>query len=382
MGRDSGMFVIQKERLAGKTRRGVLALGTDVIPRLSWVQDKTLFSVACDPSVTDTEEFYRGALSLIHRRMPGVHCLAFDPHPFFVSSQKVSDFRHSFFSKSRLVPVYHHWAHAANGFWDIPRVEKYLAVVFDGTGYGCDGQIWGGEFFLCSSGGFQRLAHLAYQPLVGGDKGVLEPWRMAYLILKEKREALAEEFFKSIPAQKRRIIAHMRRTGLQTIQTSSAGRLFDAASGILGLKHIVREQAEAAQSLQKAAERSRGTEGYVFPLKKKKEEPWVIETTPVLCRMAEDRKISPDAAASARKFHLGLAQGIFKTASVLAQKHRIRDIYISGGVFCNSLLTQAVKEYFYRGPCVLHKGSVSTDEGISRGQAAYCTFVSGAGSRE
>ena len=369
------MLSFEKERLTGKVRTGILGLGTDGVPRISWVQEKTLCSVLSAGPVRDVEEFYRSALSLVRRRIRRVHFLAFDPHPLFISSQKAPDFRDSFFPESSLVPVYHHWAHAANGFWDIPRVKKFLAVVFDGTGYGCDGQVWGGEFFLCAPGGFRRLAHLSAQPLVGGDRGVLEPWRMAYLVLQEAQAGMAERFFDKIPEQKRFVIRRMKQAGLQTLPTSSAGRLFDAAAAILGLKQIVRRPAEAAQALEKAARHFRPAKSYDFPLKRPKRGPWVIETTPVLVRMAKDRQQSRPAGQIAMKFHLGLAKSIFETSCALAQEHGVADIYLCGGVFCNRLLTQVLRESFQTSRYVLHVAPEPTDKGLSRGQVAYGTFV-------
>ncbi|MFA5039396.1 MAG: hypothetical protein WC732_06925 [Candidatus Omnitrophota bacterium] len=371
------MLSITEERFKKSAGTGVLALGTDSRPRVSWIEKDRLFSVfPAEGPLVDLQEFYHRVLRLAVRRRWKPRWLAFDPHPFFVSRQLVNDFQRTYFPRSRPAPVYHHQAHAAGGFWDIPQTEKFLAVTFDGTGFGQDGRVWGGEFFLCGSGGFRRMAHLAYQPLPGGDAAVLEPWRVAYAVLKNYKSPEADILFRKIPAQKRAVISHMSRTGLGTVLTSSAGRLFDAAAALTGLKWKVRRQAEAAQSLQEAARRFSGSGRYRFPLRKEKGV-LIMETGAVLLKMASDIVRGENSSQVARKFHLGLAQGVFEVCDRLAAATGILDIYLSGGVFLNTILTGEVRALFEKSRCRLHIPSRAhiTDEGISRGQAAYCAFV-------
>ena len=155
------------------------------------------------------------------------------------------------------IAVQHHHAHVAACMAENRLDGKVIGVAFDDTGYGPDGSIWGGEFLVCDYAGFERRAHLRYVPLAGGDAAVRQPWRMALAYL---RDTLGQAKLPELPllasAGERRlqIVERMIAGGINTVPTSSCGRLFDAVSAILGLCQENTYEGQAAIELEMAAE--------------------------------------------------------------------------------------------------------------------------------
>ena len=374
------MFSITQTPLKIDGNRCILALGTDTRPGLCWIDKKTLFHLSPRREVDDMDDFYRQAAVLVVRRYrvrPSV--VAFDPHPHFACQRLASSLKEKFFPSARLAAVYHHWAHVANFVIDIARPLPFIGVAFDGTGFGADGRVWGGEFFSCTRRGFKRLAHLKYQPLAGNEAAIREPWRLAFGILKTascgRGHRPRAAFLEHIPKEKLRIVDRMIDQGFQTPMTSSAGRLFDAAAALLGLVRFSSKQAEAAQSVEKAAFSCRlDVPGYPVRLVTEASGCLVLDTGDLFCRMRQDLARHAAPGVIARKFHYAVAGGIFEVCRRLAERCGTLRVYVSGGVFMNRILRERMRELFAKSRLrlMIPAPEHMTDDAIARGQIGYC----------
>ena len=154
----------------------------------------------------------------------------------------------------RCAPVQHHHAHIAAVMAEhgLDGSRQVLGFAFDGTGYGPDGAVWGGEVLLADYKGYRRLAHLKYVPLAGGDVSVLRPYRMALAHLWAAGSAVGRRPRPGagVSARRTRVLLHQLETGLGCAPTSSMGRLFDAVSALAGVRQVVAYEAQAAIELE------------------------------------------------------------------------------------------------------------------------------------
>ncbi len=210
--------------------------------------------------------------------------IAYDLHPDYFSTRWALRQQ-----GARLVGVQHHHAHAAACMAENHLEGQVIGIVLDGTGYGTDGRIWGGEVLLAGYRSFARAAHLAYVPLPGGDAAVREPWRMAVAHLARHLDAGA--CVRSLPEyvagggvepSQIRFVLQMIERGVNAPLTSSCGRLFDAVAALVGLRSRVTHEAQAAIALEMAAMASRDTGAYPFDLERQDDDPWVIEPGPMV----------------------------------------------------------------------------------------------------
>ncbi|MBU8921461.1 MAG: carbamoyltransferase HypF [Bacteroidales bacterium] len=274
---------------------------------------------------------------------------------------------------SERIRVQHHHAHAVSVMVEYGIEGPAIGVSFDGTGYGSDGNLWGGEFLLAYHHDFRRLAHLKYVPLPGGAAAVREPWRMALVYLREFLGEKAADIelpgfsFEGLPARQ---ILGMVSQMINTHMTSSAGRLFDAAAAILGLGTKVSYEAQAAIALESLAREVTDPERrYSFDISEG--EPVLIDGAPIIKGIVDDLMDGIAGKDIAAAFHLCVADMIVEMATRLAVENGCREVVLSGGVFQNRLLCEnimrssassQVKFYF-------HRVVPPNDGGISLGQA-------------
>ncbi|WP_433656442.1 carbamoyltransferase HypF [Nocardia sp. CA-128927] len=239
--------------------------------------------------------------------------------------------------------VQHHHAHIASvmGEHGLGAAATVLGVAFDGTGFGPDGAVWGGEVLAAGYKGFRRLAHLKYAPLAGGDVSVHRPYRMALAHL----WAAGIEWSESIPsvhacpADERAVLTHQFETGLGCVPTSSMGRLFDAVSSLAGVRHVVDYEAQAAIELEGLARGVSDDAGYRFAVDAGQSDETasaLLDPTPVLAAVVADAAQGVPAAVIGARFHDAVAHLILELA--MAYSTPSTPVALSGGVFQNALL--------------------------------------------
>lgn len=299
---------------------------------------------------------------------PGRLVIAHDAHPQYVSTQVAAAL-----PCCRRVAVQHHVAHVAaalaeHNAWD----RRVVGIALDGTGYGNDGAIWGGEFLVGSvREGFERLAHLAYVSMPGGDAAARWPVQAAaaYLAQEAGLPDLAAAPF-HFP-KRFQDACELVRSGVRCFPTSSTGRMFDAAAALLGFTRPVTYEGQAAIWLEQLARRASGTAGPY-------DGPW-LEPKALLVRIAQDRARGAAVELLARRFHDTLAEWIVQTAGPLVEASACDAAVLTGGVFQNALLLDRVAEGLAQFTEVLIGAAVPVnDGGICLGQAAMAAVAAGA----
>jgi hydrogenase maturation protein HypF len=282
--------------------------------------------------------------------------VAHDLHPEYLSTKYALDLE-----GVEHVGVQHHHAHIASCLADNGEDGPVLGVAFDGTGYGTDGTIWGGEFLLADLAGFQRVGHLQTVPMPGGAAAVREPWRMAAAHL-DAADITAEEL-RTRHEEHWDDVVRLARSGLNSPLTSSAGRLFDAVAALLGVRDSVNYEGQAAVELEQLADpEERGT----YPVGIDQNQ---VSTVDIIRAVVEDQKNATKAPIIAARFHNSVADVV---ARLCEQLQKAETVALSGGVFQNALLLDRTLEALqHKGFRVLtHSRVPANDGGISLGQVA------------
>ena len=270
--------------------------------------------------------------------------------------------------------VQHHHAHIAavmaeHGY---DGSEQVIGFAFDGTGYGTDAAVWGGEVLLANYKGFRRLAQLKYVPLAGGDLSVLRPYRMALAHLWAAGIAWDGDLapVAACPPAEQKVLAHQLDTGWGCVPTSSMGRLFDAVSSLAGVRHTVDYEAEAAIELEGLARETLcGAAEYAFVVDDSAE-PAIIDPAPVLAAIVRDYRAGVQAGVIGVRFHRAVAELIGRLAEDVREAMSHNTVALSGGVFQNALLLQLSLTGLRR--CgfevITHRRVPPNDGGIALGQ--------------
>jgi hydrogenase maturation protein HypF len=328
----------------------------------------------------ETVEFFKETLKNLKntfRANPTV--VAHDLHPDYLSTVFAKDYASkNGIPDERVLPVQHHHAHIVSVLAEHGLAGEVMGVAFDGTGYGTDGTVWGGEFMVARRDGFVRTARLDCIAMPGGDGAVREPWRMAasYLHRAYGERAFLEcpFFFERIERDKLETVISMMEKGINAPLTSSAGRLFDAVSSILGIRDVITFEGEAAIELEMRAGGSSEGEGAPnsYPFTVVEGSPSLIDTRPLIKAVVEDVKNGTPTSIISLRFHQTVRDIILGVAKELRARTGIHRVVLSGGVFQNSLLLESTMD------CLEREGFKAwtnervppNDGGISLGQAA------------
>lgn len=311
----------------------------------------------------DEVEHYKRLLGIAPR------VVAHDLHPDYFSTQYAQEQARE--GGARLVGVQHHHAHLASCLAEHRLAGPALGVIFDGTGWGPDQTIWGGEFLIGDCGDFTRVAHLRQVALPGGEQAVREPWRVALAKLRDA--GLAPERFIRRPATALRVVERMLDRGLNCPLTSSAGRLFDAVAALVGLRDTAAYEGEPAMAFEQLALRERPAGEYSFDFESAADStPLTIDTRPLIADVVGDLARGQSAAIIARRFHSTVAAFVAATCQRLRQAHGIERVALSGGVFMNRLLIEDVQERLLTAGFQVYKQSLipPNDGGLALGQLA------------
>ena len=291
--------------------------------------------------------------------------LVHDLHPDYASTRYALE--RSAREGIQRIGVQHHQAHVASCMAENGVEGPVLGVAFDGTGFGTDGTIWGGEFLACDERHFERAAHLLPVALPGGDAAAREPWRMAVSYL------LASGIDPSgrVEEPGAGLVAEMVRKNLHSPLTSSAGRLFDAVGSILGVRQKTTYEGQAAMELEWLCGGERSSEPYPYRLVEDGS-CLVVDTRLLIRAVLEAKESREDASQIARRFHETVASLIVEVCLRLRDTHGLERVALSGGVFQNVLLTTSVVPALERRgfDVFRHRTVPSNDGGIALGQLA------------
>jgi hydrogenase maturation protein HypF len=300
--------------------------------------------------------------------------LAADAHPGYQTRRWAENA-----SPRPVAEVQHHHAHIASVMAEhgVPPGRSVIGIAFDGTGFGTDGTIWGGEVLVAGYGDFERVGHLTAVPLPGGDTAIRRPCRTALAHLWAAGIDWSEDLppAGAVTPGERAVLRRQLERGTGCVETSSMGRLFDAVSSLLGLRHHATYEAEAALCLQWAAEDALNlgvpTVRYRFELVGDE-----LDPCPMLRTIAADLRRGADTGAMAAGFHVAVAQLIGDVAERERARRSLDVVALSGGVFQNSLLLGlARQELEARHFGVLtHRVVPPNDGGLALGQAAIAGY--------
>ncbi len=301
----------------------------------------------------------------------------FEVHPQRIAHDLHPDYASTRYATKRgadgvdLIPVQHHHAHMASCMAENGLIEPVIGVTFDGTGFGTDGTIWGGEFLVGDYHCFRRAAHLRYVGMPGGERAVREPWRMAVAYLTDAGYGTGLMQGR-IPPVALRTVNKMIEREFNSSMTSSAGRLFDAVASLAGARDVVSFEGQAAMQLEWLATGVPADGCYPFALMEIPAAPLIIDTRPLIRAVAQEVNSLIDASKIARRFHSTIVEIIAAVCARLRCNVGLDAVVLSGGVFMNALLTTDVLARLrvdgfrvYR-----HHLVPSNDGGLSLGQLA------------
>jgi hydrogenase maturation protein HypF len=295
-----------------------------------------------------------------------------DLHPGYLSTHFAEQMK-----SVELIRVQHHWAHIASVLADANESGPVIGMVADGTGYGADGAIWGCECLIASLTEFERFGHLAYYPLAGGDKASKEAIRPIVGLLGPDGVKDCTDILNQIEpdADKIKVIAAQIEKGLNTVQTSSLGRLFDAVAALLGLGAINRFEAELPMALESMIADGID-EAYPIELVEQKGV-FHLQYAPVIQGVLSDIRAKIDKGTIAARFHNTICEGLLALAMKACERKGLSDVALSGGVFCNRYMANRMIRRLQDGQFrVLWKKSVPVnDGGIALGQAAIAAAM-------
>ena len=295
-----------------------------------------------------------------------------DLHPGYLSTRIAAEL-----GLERQIAVQHHHAHVAAVMAEHGVTERVVGVALDGTGYGDDGHVWGAEVLVADLSGYERKAHLTYAPLPGGDAAAREPWRVAagYLSLDPSAAPAFALAFEGVPEEQRAIVGRQIERRLNAPWASSMGRLFDAASAILGLRRTTSHEGQAAMELESLAG-SRAAEPLALPLRNDRGM-LVIDPVPMLVTLGLHRQQGEDVNTLAARFHESVIAAVVDTVLRVAEAEDVRIVALSGGSFQNARLLAGVRrrleERRLRVLVPQHLGP--NDGAISYGQAAIASAL-------
>ena len=286
-----------------------------------------------------------------------------DSHPQFFSSHLGERIGKS--SQIPVISVQHHHAHIASVMAEHNLEGPVLGIAMDGTGYGPDGTVWGGEFLLCKGDQYQRLAHIHEAPLPGGEKAVSEPWRQALWYIRnyygDDVPPIYQDWMKELP-KGWDILDKALRSRMPMVQATSCGRLFDAVGSLLGLGMIHTYDAQIAIALEALCGDEKGI------LLDYNYDGRILDFTPTVQSIMDGVVNGESKAHLAASFHKTVAIALCETAADLMERYNVSDAAISGGVFQNRKLVELIYRAWHVGNLYMNEAVPSNDGGLAFGQ--------------
>lgn len=304
--------------------------------------------------------------------------IACDMHPNYISSE------YAYRSSLPRIEVQHHHAHIVSCLAENNVNRKVIGIAYDGTGYGIDGKIWGGEFLLCDNRGFTRIGHLNYVKMPGGEMAVKEPWRMAvsyiYNLFKfgnhneySTNKQLREILIKLYGNKAINIIA-MIEADINCPETSSMGRFFDAAASLIGIRDSVTYEGQAAIELEAVASQE-SLDFYDYDVVQ--ENGYIVKTEKIIMGIIRDKLLDEQDNVISDKFHNTIIKFSKDICKLIRKDTGINEVALSGGVFQNSYLLKNLSNELKNEEFVVYTNKLipANDGGIALGQIVIANEV-------
>jgi hydrogenase maturation protein HypF len=320
----------------------------------------------------ETLEFFKESLANLKKLFRvEPQAVAHDLHPLYMTSRFAAEL------ELPKIAVQHHHAHIASCMAEHRIRDTVIGVAFDGTGYGTDSQIWGGEFLVADFRSFERRAHFRYIPIPGGDAAVRQTWRPALSWLCESfGHQLPSDLplLQKISVRELELVSRMITRSINTVLTSSCGRLFDAVASIIGLRHEVTLEGQAAIELEVAAQNG-VDDSYAFDIDSK--EPAQIDMRSTIREIVRDVQNGQPVGVIAARFHNTIAALISEMCLRIRASDKLNRICLSGGTFQNIYLLEhtvaLIRKHGFE--VFLHSAVPPNDGGISLGQAVIANEI-------
>ena len=358
------------------TSQDIFAAGGDLKNTFCFAKQNQLICSEHIGELEDAEVYHHYINSIEHLRKlfevePKV--IVCDLHPGYLSTQYAFSL-----ADVKVIQVQHHWAHIASVLVEHGLVGPVIGLACDGTGYGADGAIWGCECLIASLDDFERFGHLAYYPLAGADSASKEAVRPILGLLKKTYgDNLKLEEFQWLleriepDTKKQQIISEQLEKQINTIETSSLGRVFDAVAAMLGLGCYNHFEAQLPMAMEAIVERGM-EECYDFAFVSRTDKPLQLDLRKMIKQLITDVREGQAAGVISAKFHNTIAAALLEMAKRARQSKKLNTVALSGGVFCNRYLTNRLvgllkKEDF---SVLFNRNFPSNDGGLSLGQAA------------
>ncbi len=370
--RRSRGYVPEPLRVRRAVPRPLLACGAELKSTFCLAKEDLAFVSHHIGDLENAETLFSFTTGIEHfRRLFDIdpELIAHDLHPDYLSTKYAADLADLI--GADLTGVQHHHAHIASCLADNDADGPVIGVAFDGTGYGTDGTIWGGEFLVADLAGFERAGCLEPVPMPGGAAAIRQPWRMAASYL---AAAYPEGVPDSLAVRQRNeqrwpTVTTMAQRGVNSPYTSSAGRLFDAVAALLGVRDDIHYEGQAAIELEQLANPD---EAAGYPAAVTGAGPVRVRGADLIRAAADDVAAGTDRRVIAGRFHNGVAACIVTVCTKLRDIHGLKVVALSGGVFQNMLLSAAVVSRLEAAKfrVLTHSRVPCNDGGISLGQAA------------
>jgi hydrogenase maturation protein HypF len=320
----------------------------------------------------ETLEFFKETLANLKKLFRvEPQAVAHDLHPLYMSSRFAAEL------SLPKVGVQHHHAHVASCMAEHRIRDKVIGIAFDGTGYGTDGQIWGGEVLVSGFRDFERRAHLRYIPLPGGDAAVRQTWRPGLSWLRESFGTQLPTdlpIFQQTSARQIELVSRMITRGINTVRTSSCGRLFDAVASMIGLRHEVTFEGQAAIELEMAVQDGIA-DTYSFDIDSS--EPAQIDMRPAIREIVRDLQNNQPVGVIAARFHNTIAAVIAEMCQRIRASEKLNRVCLTGGTFQNMYLLEHTVALLRKlgFEVFIHSAVPPNDGGIALGQAVIANEI-------
>jgi hydrogenase maturation protein HypF len=354
----------------------ILACGAEMKNSFCIVRNQEAYLSQHIGHLTGTEsfDFYRESIDHLQTVLEVKPPLtARDRHPDYLSSR---------YAMSLLLPcreIQHHHAHAGAVMAEQGLQGPVLSIVLDGTGYGSDGTVFGGEIYWADRGQFQRLGRMSHLLLPGGDRAAREPWRMALALLYQSLGPAAfidsnqPPALSAIATEKKELLGQMMAKGLNCPRTSSCGRLFDAVSALLGLCLESEYEGQAAMLLEHQATLAAPEDSFkTYPVSILEEEGLlIIDSAPLGALILRDLAAHRPVPEIAHRFHTWLVDSLVTLLETLRQRTQLSEVVLAGGCMQNKLLFETLSQRLHQQRFTVFSGHLvpMNDGGIALGQA-------------